>query len=190
MEEGNQFLWPWERMKITENRKHLRALVTLEYTGKNGQIIPLDTQKEIEIEYPAIIKTLNYGVIVPFVVLVLLALYIIQRKRNRIEELEEEIDVYEEEIDVYEGEVDEFQHARDMAKKALQKKELKKKNQESAPSTRKPRRKNTDTQSIDSPKETESKSNQDSVIVSQSTPEDTGTVSTRKKTTRKTVKPE
>ena len=108
-------LYPWEKLKISIATRHIKAKIALEYIGEAGKVVPMELERDIVVEYNYIDKVLNMGVILITVLIILIAWILIRRRDTRIDELEEENDELEEEID-------EIEHAKQSARKILERK--------------------------------------------------------------------
>lgn len=138
---GNQFLWPWERLKLIKNQKTFHIEVSLEYLWMQNRIIPITQNKDIVVEYSTIEKGVNYGIVL-CIFLILFLSWILLRRRDR------KIHILEGEVDELEDEVHEFEKAKILAKQAIAKKTAKKAqmpliNEEIVPVVKKPRAKKT-----------------------------------------------
>ncbi len=108
-------MWPWEKLKISIAKKHIKAKIALEYIGEGGKVVPMELERDIVVEYNYIDKVLNMGVILLTVLIIFIAWLVIRRRDSRIDELTEENAELEEEND-------ELEHAKQSARNIIEKK--------------------------------------------------------------------
>ena len=108
-------LYPWEKLKISIATKHIKAKIAIEYIGEGGKVVPMELERDIIVKYNFIDKVLNMGVILLALLIILIAWILIKNRDTRIDELEEENDELEEEID-------ELEHAKQSARKIIERK--------------------------------------------------------------------
>lgn len=112
------YLLPWEKLKIVEATKIVKAKIHLEYRKTDGTVEPFDSEQDITVKYSYIDKGINWWALLLIAVLLLIIWFIwmlFKRDEERVEELEEEVEELEEEID-------ELEKGRQLAKAALAKK--------------------------------------------------------------------
>lgn len=133
-EDNARYLLPWEKLKIFLATKKVLAKIYLEYTAEEGKIIPYEAERTILVKYNYIDKGINYGALAIILLVVLVAWFLLRRRDDRIEELEEEVDELEDEVD-------EFEKAKKMAKTAIAKKQSLRSAAKNTPSLKTPAKK-------------------------------------------------
>ncbi|MDD2693958.1 MAG: hypothetical protein PHY14_03420 [Candidatus Gracilibacteria bacterium] len=148
-------IFPWEKLEIRTGKKLIKARVSLEYIGKDNKVVPVEFEKDIMIQYKYIAKTLNIGGIL-LALFIIVLIWILFRKKSRIEELEEENEDLEEEVDELEDEINELEKAKINAQKILEQKKRTtiKKASLTPVKTKSSTKKETPTKNSDSKKET------------------------------------
>jgi hypothetical protein len=92
-EDNAQFIYPWEKLSLRSETKHLKAQVEFSFKNpKTGNVEVSTLELPITITYNYIAKTLNWWVILIVLLIILLAWIIIRRRDTQIEELEVELD--------------------------------------------------------------------------------------------------
>lgn len=115
---NTNYLLPWEKLKIIDATKVIKAKIHLEYRKTDNTVEPFDSEQDITVRYSYIDKWTNWWALLLiglllFVIWILWLLF--RRDEERVEELEDEVEELEEEID-------ELEKGRMLAKAALAKK--------------------------------------------------------------------
>ncbi|GAB0174775.1 MAG: hypothetical protein HHAS10_06540 [Candidatus Altimarinota bacterium] len=112
------YLLPWEKLKIIDATKIIKAKIHLEYRKTDGAIEPFESEQDINIRYSYIDKGINWGalILIATLLLIIWILWLLFRKD------EERVDELEYEVEELEGEIDELEKGRQLAKAALAKK--------------------------------------------------------------------
>lgn len=112
------YLLPWEKLKIIDSAKTIKAKIHLEYRKTDWTVEPFDSEQDINVRYSYIDKWINWGalILIATLVFIIWILWVLFRKdEDRVDELEYEVEELEEEID-------ELEKWRQLAKAALAKK--------------------------------------------------------------------
>lgn len=112
------YLLPWEKLKVVDATKIVKAKIHLEYRKTDNTVEPFESEQDITVRYSYIDKGINWWALLLigallFIIWILWLLF--RRDEDRVEELEDEVEVLEDEID-------ELEKGRRLAKAAIAKK--------------------------------------------------------------------